>query len=273
MEEPSCLKDERKVNSGPGLLYDREEQNHDPGCSRLPSECRCPNVSWLWATHRLAVESVRSGKWMLFTDSDDVDSAWLSVVDLLAAGQLGSCAKAAPRSSTRDGQHLICVYTDDHEDVQDVFRVLFALRNSSITCASFRTLNYKTDYATNMGQYSSLSSAQYAGFEGAASKPHKNHKISKYTSPGFPGIKNVRLVLNNIGPDFLHEVVAELPVTSSQEEIEQYFSLRPDTASEISHMLSSADTDLHCSSHASDFSHPDAPEVKKARTESYEYTA
>lgn len=170
---------------------------------------------------------------MLFVGSEKVDDAWFKVVDLLAEGSLGTCAKVAPRSNVRDDLHLICVYTEDHEDVEDVFRVLMALRRSGIECASDRTLNYKTDEATYAGVYASNSSAQHAGFAAATAGPHKNHKVSKYTSPGFRGNRNVRLVMNNVGPDFLHEVVAEVPLSATDEEVRAFFKGRPRTSSEI----------------------------------------
>jgi hypothetical protein len=174
---------------------------------------------------------------MLFTRSDEVDNAWLNVVDLLASGKLGGCAKVAPKKNTKDDLHVICIYTDDHEDVEDVFTVLHSLRCSAIPCAAQRTLNYKTDDATNAGQYTSNSSAQRAGFDAAASTSHKNQRVSKFTSPGFPGIRNVRLVLNNVGPECLHEVVAEVPVTASAEEIRAYFRDRPRSCAEIEELL------------------------------------
>lgn len=218
-----------------GMIVDREKPMHSRECSGLPSECHCDHVSWIWAERRDRSSSYcyRSGKWMLFTDSADVDEAWFQIVDLLAAGELGNCAKVAPIKSTKDGLHLICVYTDDHENVKEVFTVLRALRRSKITCAAERTLNYKTDDATAAGQYSSSGSAQRAGFSDASAPRHKNHKISKYTSPGFKGVRNVRLVLNNIGPNFLHEVVAEMPITATNEEVHEYFAERLPTASEI----------------------------------------
>jgi hypothetical protein len=174
---------------------------------------------------------------MIFTSTENVDRSWLNVVDMLADGKLGDCAKVAPVSRTRDGLHVICVYTDDHEDVEDVFRVLHALRRSSTPCAAERTLNYKTDDATYAGQYTSSSAAQRAGFSDAATAPHKNSKVSKYTSPGFRGVKNVRLVMNNVGPNFLHEVVAELPLAASTEEVRAFFKLRPRTSTEIERLV------------------------------------
>lgn len=216
-------------------IIDYEEHMHDPTCSRMPSECRCSNVGWLWGVRKDRVKNLceRSGKWMLFCSPEGVDNAWFNVVDMLADGKLGDCAKVAPASRTRDSLHVICVYTADHEDVKDVFRVLHALRCSSIPCAAERTLNYKTDDATYAGQYATRSAAQNAGFKDASTAPHKSSRVSKYTSPGFRGNRNVRLVMNNVGPNFLHEVVAEVPVAASPEEVAAFFQGRPATASEI----------------------------------------
>ena len=65
------------------------------------------------------------GKWMLFPRRADVDDVWLGVLTLLAEGRLGSTVKVSPMGG-RDGNDngLICCYTQDANDVDDVWRVL-----------------------------------------------------------------------------------------------------------------------------------------------------
>lgn len=216
-------------------IVDREEANHEPTCCRLPSECTCPNVSWLWATHKnwIGCEHIRVGKWMLFLDSENVDEAWLKTIDLLADQQLGGCAKVAPVGRKQNNKHVICVYTEDHENVQEVFAVLHSLRNSGISAAVESTLNYKTDEATYAAIYTSDSAAIAAGFSNAKPQGHKKFRVSKYTSVGFKGNRKVMLKLNNIGPEHLCSLVAEMPLTATRTEIESYFSQLPRTAEEF----------------------------------------
>jgi hypothetical protein len=175
---------------------DREEGYHLPTCTREPSQCSCPYVSWIWADTDQT--PVRSGKWMLFPKTVEVDAAWAVVKALLEQGKLGGCAKVAPRQAASEN-HLICVYTADHDDVTDVMRVLLALRDSSIACAALCILNYKTDDATYAGVYSDT-------------PKHGRQLVSKYTSEKLTGPASaspVTLRLNNIGPDFARKIVAK----------------------------------------------------------------
>lgn len=224
-----------KLKSTSDVIFDHEEAYHEPTCCRLPSECTCPNVGWLWATHRNKNEGerLRSGKWMLFLDSENVDEAWLRIVDLLADRQLGGCAKVAPVGRKQNNKHVICIYTNDYENVLEVFSVLHTLRKSGIPAAVDCTLNYKTDEATYTAIYSTDSSAIAAGFSEAKPQGHKNFRVSKYTSVGFKGNRKVMLKLNNIGPDHLCCLVAEMSLSATQTEIETYFSQLPVTAAEI----------------------------------------
>lgn len=71
---------------------------------------------------------VTTGKWMLFPEARDVNSVWKVVADNTASGELGICAKVATGSGDMDGktkqQRLVCVYTKDFSDGEDVRRVV-----------------------------------------------------------------------------------------------------------------------------------------------------
>ena len=73
---------------------------------------------------RLAQKTnVISGKWMLFPSSAYVDNVWRKVVTATSEGMLGCSAKVA----TDDGSgkpRLICIYTEDFSNKEDVKRVL-----------------------------------------------------------------------------------------------------------------------------------------------------
>jgi hypothetical protein len=132
-------------------IIDNEEHSHDENCSHQPSQCFCHNVKWIWASVPGRPPSVHSGKWMLFPSNKNVDTVWTQVKSLLVANQLGYCAKVSPASRAK---YLVCIYTQDHDDIADVFRVLKAIRSSGL---SFGAIYYKTDEATLRGEYSSTS--------------------------------------------------------------------------------------------------------------------
>jgi len=94
---------------------------------------------------------------------------------------------------------LICIYTDDHENVADVFRVLVSLRQNRLSLAA---VHYKTDEATISGVYA-ISTSE------TSEKKHRNSRVSKYTSPkveatGADWMKGIKLILNNIGPKVIN---------------------------------------------------------------------
>lgn len=86
---------------------------------------------------------------MLFPTTDQVDPVWKTVVTALDQGKLGSIAKVA----TDDGSgqaRLICVYTDNFGDKEDVKRVLRALAEIDLVIAESRPIYYKCDAYTHL---------------------------------------------------------------------------------------------------------------------------
>lgn len=89
-----------------------------------------------------------SGKWMLFTMSNDLPRVWCLVAEATAAGKLGPCSKVGtwqPDHVTK--ATLICVYTKDFSDLTDVKRVLSILNEVNIVAKIF----YKCDAYTHLG--------------------------------------------------------------------------------------------------------------------------
>ena len=95
----------------------------------------------------------RSGKWLLFVPRDQVDEAWEKVRRALERGRLGGSAKvstARPNPNAADSEnHVICVYTYDSDDVDDVMRIRDELRKLGFV----NKIPYKTDEATVAGRY------------------------------------------------------------------------------------------------------------------------
>lgn len=98
-----------------------------------------------------------SGKWMLFPMADDVNRFWSLVATATAAGELGHAAKVA----TDDGSgnvtsRLICIYTEDFSEKEDVRRVLERLVEMGLVkrkgpMGEERGIYYKADAFTHLG--------------------------------------------------------------------------------------------------------------------------
>ena len=91
------------------------------------------------------------GKWMLFPTIEYVDSVWSKVVPATVDGRLGSAAKVATGDESDDKpERLICVYTEDFSNIQDVKRVLKELKRLKLVsgAADGRSIYYKCDAYT-----------------------------------------------------------------------------------------------------------------------------
>ncbi|MGW2863289.1 putative phosphothreonine lyase domain-containing protein [Streptomyces sp. NPDC001205] len=94
----------------------------------------------------------KSGKWLWFLPVRALDAGWHRVKTAVEAGQLGPQAKVATLRCDFDGdptRRPVSIYTDNHEDEEDVRRVLEALRSLGIR----DQLAYKPDEATERGEY------------------------------------------------------------------------------------------------------------------------
>jgi hypothetical protein len=95
----------------------------------------------------------RGGKWLIFVPKDEIDAVWEKVAVATREGKLGSRSKVStnrPNPRTIDsGVGVICVYTYDWEDKEDVMTIREALRGIGIT----QKLPYKADEDTHAGRY------------------------------------------------------------------------------------------------------------------------
>jgi hypothetical protein len=97
-------------------------------------------------------EKPYSGKWLLYISVSELDSTWLKIKTATENGSLGTSAKSAtmrdnPNATVKS--KVICIYTKDCRDMEDVQRVLKALRDMGF----LGRLYYKEDLATIMGNY------------------------------------------------------------------------------------------------------------------------
>ena len=91
------------------------------------------------------------GKWMLFIPKETVDIIWNKITDAVLNNNLGSCISAKV-ATTLQGKdiHVICVYTEDYLNINDVLNVREKLRELGFNL----TLYYKPDIYTHLGIYS-----------------------------------------------------------------------------------------------------------------------
>lgn len=121
----------------------------------LPLPSRYTDSPWIHATRRNpdleASDEDKVGKWMIFVPHQQVDLKWVLIDQAHTAGVLGIHAKtSSSRIQAASGEHVICVYTKDWQDEEDVMRVRTKLRRLGFN----RTLHYKRDVDTRAGKYS-----------------------------------------------------------------------------------------------------------------------
>ncbi|KAK4236932.1 hypothetical protein C8A03DRAFT_35131 [Achaetomium macrosporum] len=95
--------------------------------------------------------NVVTGKWMLFADPGYVNDVWARVARATANNQLGIGAKVETRVESEKAR-LICVYTRDFRDKDDVARVLNRMRELELVRPG-RQIYYKSDAWTELGIY------------------------------------------------------------------------------------------------------------------------
>lgn len=126
--------------------------------TRSPSKVR--DDYWVHAENPSPTDewTERSGKWLIYTSFKNLDQTWKVIAAETAAGRLGISAKAATDKPNGLAKNpwikVICVYTYDSSDTQDVMRIRLRLREIGFT----KKLSYKTDAATQAGVYSGDSS-------------------------------------------------------------------------------------------------------------------
>ena len=122
-------------------------------------------------------KKMSSGKWMVFVDIKEIDITGQKIKQATKMGLLGICSKAAtaienPNASSVN-EKVICIYTYNWQDINDVYRVEQALRQIGIE----HTLYYKTDKDSIDGKY----------------KVRGSTGISKYISKGTVSYKKKTL--------------------------------------------------------------------------------
>jgi hypothetical protein len=102
------------------------------------------------AIDKLAVRTgILVGKWLVYRPRDEIDSAWLTIARATFNKKLGIGAKVS--TAERDkARHVICIYTRNYLDLDDIKRIRSLLRDMGFT----ESLCYKPDIYTYLDIYS-----------------------------------------------------------------------------------------------------------------------
>ena len=125
-----------------------------PPAESMPSVIT--NYYWIYAQRKKSKypdSTARSGKWLVFVRAEHVDGVWAKIKKAVESGSLGDQAKVATArpnpNAADDARRVICVYTYDCEDIEDVRRIREELRRLGIV----DRIPYKSDEDTVGGKY------------------------------------------------------------------------------------------------------------------------
>jgi len=131
----------------------------------------------------------KTGKWLVFVDIHELDKTWKTIKKATEKGFLGIEAKAATAKSnpnaSSENEKVICIYTYNWQDVDDVYRVEKSLRSIGIET----TLYYKTDQDTRKGNYKVKGSLNISKYISKATRSYKKYDLASLNGIGYDKIK------------------------------------------------------------------------------------
>ncbi|MBL8497348.1 MAG: DUF1917 domain-containing protein [Nitrosomonas sp.] len=134
-------------NSEPEVVQSVEEGN--------PSEII--HAAFIIAHYRGDIsqpEAIRVGKWLFFVAEKYIDDTWRNVKKAVEDGKLWKQAKVSTAWRSKGKVYVVCVYTYDYKDENDVMKIRKYLREMGFK----RATSYKSDEQTLAGIYSDISS-------------------------------------------------------------------------------------------------------------------
>lgn len=88
------------------------------------------------------------GKWLIYRDKSGIDDVWKTIARGTFDGELGKSAKVST-AMQNNRRYVICIYTENYLDLEDVMRVREKLKLLGVT----EKLCYKPDLYTYLGIY------------------------------------------------------------------------------------------------------------------------
>lgn len=130
---------------------------------RNPQPSLVTDEYWIRAERQTGTyphHSERGGKWLIFVPVENLDGTWEKIRIATESGDLGASSKVATakpnQNAVTQSQKVICVYTYDWTDRQDVMRIRDQLRQLGITWK----IPYKSDEDTHAGKYANRGSGK-----------------------------------------------------------------------------------------------------------------
>ncbi|KAH7369695.1 hypothetical protein BKA65DRAFT_486796 [Rhexocercosporidium sp. MPI-PUGE-AT-0058] len=138
-----------------GMRHELEKKNPGKAKATITKALNIEKDEIVKQLLQTAVElHVTTGKWMIFPTPSEVNEVWSVVAHATANNQLGISSKVAPDDGDDRSARLICIYTKDFEDMNDVHRVLLKLKDLGLVQKS-KGIYYKCDAYTYLGLKSS----------------------------------------------------------------------------------------------------------------------
>ena len=142
-----------------------QQRLSSPYADNKPS--KVTEVYWLYAERQMGQypeATGNSGKWLIFVPVSQVDEVWAKIKLATEKGLLGKSSKVATAkpnpNATNSDMKVICVYTYDWTDENDVKRVRQELSQLGIT----RKIPYKADEDTLSGKYANRGNRRIAKY-------------------------------------------------------------------------------------------------------------
>jgi len=143
--------DEETIALGRAILDFSAKVSENGNSVVLPLDKRSFEVQLtVEAIDKLAVRTgILGGKWLVYRARDEIDSTWLTIARATFNRTLGSGAKVSTAEEDETKRHVICIYTRNYLDFDDVKRVRGLLRDMGFT----ESLCYKPDIYTYLEIY------------------------------------------------------------------------------------------------------------------------
>ncbi len=154
--------DEATVALGRAIVDFRSKVSEDGKSVVIPLEKGRYEVPLtVEAIDKLAVRTgILGGKWLVYRVRDEIDSVWLTIARATFNRTLGTGAKVSTSEEDKAKRHVICIYTRNYLELDDVKRVRGLLKDMGFT----ESLCYKPDIYTYLDIYhetTSLSPCRY----------------------------------------------------------------------------------------------------------------